>query len=409
MTDGKRIRLSKIIDPSDQRAIVVAADHGMMLGPIPGAAKLESTLKEVIKGRPDAILVSPGEARILSHLFMGKGSPALLIRADWTNAFRDRTYTLPARSTQFCPVAGVKRAVSLGADAITIYLFVGYQDEEQEALHFRQAADFSKQSSEFGIPLIIEPIPMGPKVTKTNYEELVRKSVELAVEAGADALKVPYTGDPETFSSVVNAAKGVPLLVLGGYKALSPREPLEAVEEALSVGASGVVFGRNVIQSDEPAQVLELIRRVVHEGKSAREALAGTLTGPIALKTNPDLCTNCRLCLSACAMAHERECDLEKSRLKVHMTWPKPVDLATCTQCGLCVSACPTGALALDQKIGGLRYSREICNLCGECKKACPYDLPIIKDGKVFVCDMCNGWPECVDWCPTRAIEVKTE
>jgi class I fructose-bisphosphate aldolase len=405
----RKNKLDKVIDPSDGRAVVVAADHGMMLGPISGAANLEQTLRKVVEGKPDGILMSPGQAERLSYLFHGKLSPALLIRGDWTNAFRDRTYTLPARSTQFCRIASVKRAVRLGADAVTIYLFIGYQDKEQEERHLEQAKRFSSECNEWGMPLVIEPIPMGPRVTKTNYHELVRESVSLSVEAGADALKVPYTGDPETFASVIAAAKGVPVLVLGGSKALSDREPLEAVEESLGVGASGVVFGRNVIQSSDPARFLTLVREVVHGGKTAREALAKGRQGRLFLRTNPDLCTGCRICVSACAVARQGNFDTSKARLKVVDLRPGPSVPVVCDQCGKCVQACPTGALTMDERVGGLMHNRDLCTLCGACVAACPNQLPIMDSNTVYVCNLCSGWPECADWCPTGAIftEVK--
>jgi len=400
----KKSKLDKLIDPGDGKAVVVAADHGMMLGPIPGAANLEQTLRRVVEGRPDGILMSPGQAERLSYFFHGKSSPALLVRGDWTNAFRDRTYTLPARSTQFCRITSVKRAVRLGADAMTIYLFVGYQDKEQEERHLEQARRFSSECSEWGLPLVIEPVPMGPRVTKTNYHELVKESVALSIQAGADALKVPYTGDPETFSSVIAAARGIPVLVLGGSKALSDREPLEAVEEALSVGASGVVFGRNVIQSSDPARFLTLIREVVHGGKTAREALAKGREGRLFLRTNPSVCTGCNICLSACAMARQGNFDITKARLRVVGTWPGPSAPVVCDQCGECVQVCPTAALTMDEKVGGLVYDRDLCTLCDACTTACPHHLLSMDSERVYVCNLCSGWPECADWCPTGAI-----
>ncbi|MBS7617537.1 hypothetical protein KEJ25_02875, partial [Candidatus Bathyarchaeota archaeon] len=131
MNLGKLIRLSRIIDPSDGRGLVVAADHGLMLGPIKGVIDLEVTLRKVIAGRPDAILVSPGQARRLSHLFMGRETPAMLVRIDWTNAFRDKTYTLPARSIQFNRVTTVEEAVKIGASGVVTYLFLGFDREEE--------------------------------------------------------------------------------------------------------------------------------------------------------------------------------------------------------------------------------------------------------------------------------------
>ena len=135
---GKVARLSRIIDPADDRAVVIAADHGYMLGPIRGVIDLEATIRSVASGGADGILVSPGQAGKIGHLFRGRDAPGLLVRADWTNAFRSKTYTLPSRHVQHRYMTSPRQALALGADAIVIYFFVGYADDREEAEHVRK-------------------------------------------------------------------------------------------------------------------------------------------------------------------------------------------------------------------------------------------------------------------------------
>ncbi|KYH37315.1 MAG: Fructose-bisphosphate aldolase [Candidatus Bathyarchaeota archaeon B24] len=402
---GKRVRLSRILDPSDGRGLVVAADHGLMLGPIKGVIDLESTLRKVIEGGPDAILVSPGQARRLRHLFAGKGAPAMLVRVDWTNAFRDKTYTLPARGIEFCRVANVKDAVKLGASGVVTYLFVGFDGEDE---HASMVEEFAEECRLWDMPLIVEPLPMGPKVTKANYVDMVKKAVRKAVELGADLLKAPYTGDPYSFSEVVKDASGVPVLVLGGYRAKSLRDSLEVISEILEAGASGIVFGRNVVQHPNPSEAVRLMRAIIHEGKTVADIVKSRLKPPLRLRVNPGSCTGCLICLSACSFAHEGVFQPAKARLRIDYDEEKhSYRPYVCTLCGSCVKACPTGALTIDPETGGLRLTAELCDGCGACVEACPVKVVKLSDGKPLICDLCGGLPECVDWCPTGAIYLE--
>lgn len=270
------------MNPDDGRAVVVAADHGFMLGSIKGVVNLEDTLKSVIDGSPDAVLLSPGQATRLSRLFHGRKSPALLIRADWTNAFRDKTYTLPARSVKRVAVVSARDAVALGASGIVTYYFIGYGDEKAEARNLELMAMFARECDKIGLPFIVETIPIGERVTGTNFVDLVAASMRMVAETGADIIKTQYTGDVESFRKAVKAA-GVPVLVLGGPKAGTVKDALEVIVEALEAGASGVVYGRQVIQADDPSEVISSIRAIVHEGKSVSEVMRASLRGTYSL------------------------------------------------------------------------------------------------------------------------------
>jgi class I fructose-bisphosphate aldolase len=70
----------------------------------------------------------------------------------------------------------------------------------------------------------------------------------MSVELGADALKIPYTGDVESFAHLVRVAQ-VPVLVLGGARSDNERDALELFAEGLEAGCSGCLMGRNVTKS----------------------------------------------------------------------------------------------------------------------------------------------------------------
>ncbi|MBC8063380.1 MAG: hypothetical protein H7Y17_00995 [Chlorobia bacterium] len=95
---------------------------------------------------------------------------------------------------------------------------------------------------------------------------LVRQSVEL----GADIIKADPTDDPSIYGEVVRAAR-VPVLVRGGGKA-SDDEILSRTETLIKVGASGIVYGRNVVQHANPTGMTRALMAIVHDGASAADA-----------------------------------------------------------------------------------------------------------------------------------------
>jgi DhnA family fructose-bisphosphate aldolase class Ia len=62
-------------------------------------------------------------------------------------------------------------------------------------------------------------------------------------------------------------------LVRGGGR-VSDREILERTQGLLAQGASGIVYGRNIIQHPSPAGITRALMSVVHDGVGVEEALA---------------------------------------------------------------------------------------------------------------------------------------
>jgi DhnA family fructose-bisphosphate aldolase class Ia len=84
----------------------------------------------------------------------------------------------------------------------------------------------------------------------------------MAAELGADAIKTDYSGDPESMRSVVEGCF-LPILVLDGSRQASDADALEAVQGAVTAGAAGVFFGRNVFQASNMSAFLQKARAIL--------------------------------------------------------------------------------------------------------------------------------------------------
>ena len=126
------------------------------------------------------------------------------------------------------------------------------------------------------MPLMIEPLVFQSNEKAGGYMvdgdplkilPLVRQAVEL----GADVIKADPTDDVSVYHDVIEIAGGIPVLVRGGGKA-PDKEILERTEALIQQGASGIVYGRNVIQHENPAGMTKALMAIVHEGYVAADA-----------------------------------------------------------------------------------------------------------------------------------------
>ncbi len=410
---GKTARLNRLFNPRDGKAVCVAADHGWMSDPTENVINLKQILKQVITGGADGVLMSFGTAQRLGYMFQGKDKPAILIRADWMNLPRlggaNVSNVLPVIKFRKMATSRAKDALQMGASAITIYYFIGYSDEF-EAINIEQAASYAQECRKIGLPLIIEPMAVGGMVTGVNIAEILIASARIASEIGADALKIPYTGDVMTFKQLVDQAK-VPVLVLGGAKSDVPRDALELVDEALRAGASGTVFGRNVTKAKDPKKMVQDLCALVHGIKSIDEIFEVPREGKLRLRANSKNCVGCLICETVCTQWHNTTFGINRSRLRIAS---KPIEqepplnkVFVCTLCEKCITACEPGALFSNEK-GYIELKHDLCNHCGTCAEVCPQKV-IWFDEEQFpvICDLCEGNPQCVRWCKYDAIATR--
>jgi class I fructose-bisphosphate aldolase len=170
-------------------------------------------------------------------------------------------------SRQTC---SVEYAISLGAKAVgyTIYLGSAFESEM-----FAEFGQIQEQAHERGIAAIAWVYPRGAAVQNDTSKEIVSYATRTALELGADAAKVKYTGERDSFSWVVKAAGRVKVFMSGGPKASSEQAFLEQVKGAIDGGASGLAVGRNVWQHSDPLEMTKLLKRIIFENKQVQEII----------------------------------------------------------------------------------------------------------------------------------------
>lgn len=234
-------------------------DHGVSEGPMEGLARPADTAAAVLRGGADSLILHKGLAPAVAET-LGE-------RPYWLHVSASTGLNPDPNDKRV--VASVADAIRLGADGLSIHVNVGAPTES------RMVEDLGRLASECdaaGLPLLAMMYPRGHEVRDPHDLKLVKKVARLGYELGADVLKVPYTGSPESFAEVVGGVD-VPVLVSGGAKAESERGFLAMVAGSVQAGGRGVSVGRNLWQHKDPAAITRAVRRIVHDRATVDDAL----------------------------------------------------------------------------------------------------------------------------------------
>lgn len=271
----KEFRLNRLFHPKSRRCFDVAVDHGFFneRGFLQGIENLQKAVEVLVEAAPDAIQLTIGQAHHLQSI-PGKQKPALVLRTDVANVYgRQLPRTLFSRMIE----NAVDQAVRVDAACVVVNLFQIPGEPEVTDQCIQNITKLKPQCERHCMPLMIEPLVFRPNQEAGGYMvdgdlDKIMPLVRQAVELGADIIKADPTDDPKVYGKVVETAGKIPVLVRGGGKA-TDAEILSRTEEVIRQGASGIVYGRNIIQHANPGAMTRALMAIVHDGLNAHEAM----------------------------------------------------------------------------------------------------------------------------------------
>ena len=248
---GMQDRLSRIFNPATGKTVMLAFDHGFIMGPTSGVERIDLSILPLIE-HADCLMCTRG---VLRSLVPPTSRKPVCLRSDaGTSILTELNHNV---------VIDVQDAVRLNASAIAVMVAVGDQSTEADTIaNLYQAVD---EGLAAGIPVMGVTAVGKDMVRDARYFGLAAR---VCAENGANIVKTYYT---EGFEKVV-ACCPVPIVIAGGKK-LPEKEALELAYMAIQSGASGVDMGRNVFQSEKPAAMIKAVGAVVHQGMKPADAL----------------------------------------------------------------------------------------------------------------------------------------
>ena len=256
---GKSIRIERIINRNTRNTVIVPMDHGVTVGPITGLTNMGNTVDMVAEGGADAVVGHLG-LPLHGHRGAGRDIGLILHLSASTSLGPDPNHKVLVNTVQW--------ALKMGADAVSVHINIGADDE---AKMLEDLGWVAIECMEWGMPLLAMMYPRGAKIEDENDVEVVKHAARVGAELGADIIKCPYTGSPETFKEVVEGCLA-PVVIAGGSK-ITDEETLKMIEGAMKAGGAGISMGRNAFQHKNPIKLVKAACAIVHDGMSAEEAL----------------------------------------------------------------------------------------------------------------------------------------
>ncbi len=269
----KKFRMNRLFGKSGN-CLDVAIDHGFFneVTFLNSIENMEQAINTIVEAQPDAIQLTIGQAEILQKL-PGKEKPALVLRTDVANVYNPKLhdYLFSYRVDDV-----VEQAIVLDAACVVVNLL---RLPDQPELHEQCIVNISQLKpvcDQYGMPLMVEPLVMQPNEAKGGYMvdgdiDKILPLVRQACELGADIIKADPCDDVKEYHRVIEIA-GRPVLPRGGGRA-PEKEILQRTYDLMQQGASGIVYGRNIIQHENPSQMTRALMVIVHNGSTPDDAM----------------------------------------------------------------------------------------------------------------------------------------
>jgi 2-amino-4,5-dihydroxy-6-oxo-7-(phosphonooxy)heptanoate synthase len=246
---GRSLRVARLLKAGGAPLFVVPLDHTVTDGPFANTRDYDRLLDVLAANGADAVVVHKGRVRLLSDSVYARMSVIVHLSASTRHA-ED-----PTNKVQ---VGDVEDCVRRGADAVSVHVNLGSPTEPQQLRILAQVAD---SCDRLGLPLLAMIYARGAAIQNAAATETLRHAASLAVDLGADLVKLPLAGSLADMRRVVDACP-IPILAAGGAPS-SDAGFARFVTTVMASGARGLAAGRNIFMARDPAAKAREVRRLL--------------------------------------------------------------------------------------------------------------------------------------------------
>ncbi|WP_026810570.1 class I fructose-bisphosphate aldolase [Arenibacter latericius] len=271
----KKYRLNRLFNEKSNRCLNVAIDHGFFneIGFLQSIENLQLAVETVTMAGPDAIQLTAGQSHYLQSM-PGKNKPTLVMRTDIANVYGKE---LPSHLFSRMIEDPVEQAINQDAACVVVNLFQIPGQPIVTDHCIQNILKIKPLCERFSMPLMLEPLVFQPNEIAGGYmvdgdPNKVLPLVRQAVELGADIIKADPTTNVDDYHKVVEIAGKIPVMVRGGGK-VSDKEILTRTKAMIEQGVAGIVYGRNIIQHEDPEAITKALMGIVHDDLTVDEAL----------------------------------------------------------------------------------------------------------------------------------------
>ncbi len=281
--DGKLVILAA---DHPARSVTRVGGHGTAMGH--RLDYLGRILRVLAASRIDGLMATSDlidEVALANHLLKRRGGPDILadkvlIGSMNRTGLSGTEHEMMDRTSSYMTGKRIKQMNLDGAKLLWRWVPAGEKNDRYALETLERVAKAVEELADEGLPAFVEPLAVSK--TETGYKtdlstDNVIKAVGVASALGYYTghvwLKIPYCED---FARVAKAST-FPILLLGGESTGKPSGTIEDFVRGMGAGPNirGALVGRNVLfcGDDDPAAIAEAIHLVVHERKSAIEAI----------------------------------------------------------------------------------------------------------------------------------------
>jgi len=241
---GINVRLARIIGAGGP-SLVAALDDGYFSGPTGRLKNPTAYVAELMHLGIDRFL---GFSGFIERYVPSTANVVRIVNATVAGVTCEAGLRLPGTP--------LREISAMGADGVLVHVSLCVPEEMST---LATLAEITSQAHELGLPVIAAMYDRSTPTRADIRQKHLVQGARIAVELGADSIKLSYTTDSDGFGELVESASPVPVFVAGGAL-VSDDHTLSIAAGAAKAGAAGYFLGRSLSGAENLPELIERLK-----------------------------------------------------------------------------------------------------------------------------------------------------